>query len=154
MANETISQSRVDQTNQYYDCVTEGKAYDCTSSIGTDAMLWGFQAAGISIYWGSKEREERVADSRCEGSLYRQASRGFGFAFKNICKTQRGLLESFGNPGAGGVPRESGGCLRGNTRSRKPTVLIGWACGRFVKFINFWFQKIFVLHLLPIGEMI
>ncbi len=142
MANETISRSGVEQANQCHNCLTEGKAYGCPSSLGPDAMLWGFPAAGISIYWGSKKGEDRVADSGCEGSFYRQASQRVSYAFKSICKTQRGVFESFSNPGPGGVFQESGGWLRRNTTSGRSTVLIGWACGRFVKFINFWFQNL------------
>ena len=151
-ANETISQSRVEQTNQCHHCLTEGRVYNCPSSPGTDATLWGFPAAGLSIYWGSEKSEERVADSGCEGSFYGQASQRVSHAFKSICKAQRGLFESFGNPGTGGVLRESEGWLRGNTISRSCIALIGWAVGRFVKFINFWFQNLFVL--LPRGDMI
>lgn len=141
-ANETISQSGVEQTNQRHNCLTEGKAYDCPSSLGTDAMLRGFPAAGLSIYYGSKKGEERVADSGCEGGFYRQASQKFSYAFKSICKAQRGVFESFSNPGPGGVLQESGGWVRRNTTSERSTALIGWACGRFVKFINFWFQNL------------
>lgn len=141
-ANETISQSRVEQANQRHNCLTEGKAYDCPSSLGTDAILRGFPAAGLSIYYGSKKGEERVADSGGEGSFYRQASQKFSYAFKSICKAQRGVFESFSNPGTGEVLQENRGWLRRKTTSWRSTALIGWACGRFVKFINFWFQNL------------
>lgn len=150
MANETISQSRMGKTDQYNNCLTEGKAFHWTTCVSTDASVWYFQAAGVSLYWGGTQSKERISSSGLEDSFYGQASQGVGFAFKRVCKAQRGIFESFGNPGTGGFPQESGGWLRGNTRSRNSIILIGWAFGRFLTFISFWFQKVCVP--LPKGE--
>lgn len=111
-----------------------------------DGTIWNIHTTGLSLYSGSREIREQIADTREKDSVYSQDIIECCSTFKRICQIYWPIIKRYNHTSFKGISQQGRLMwLRKGFKeeSRSNTIMIVYQIERCLKSIVYWFQFTF-----------